>query len=78
MDLATYRKSQGLTQEQLASLLGLRSKTSISMVESGLRPASLRLALRIEQWSNGEVRAHEVSAEAGALLDSGSPTRGRA
>ena len=66
--LAAYRKKLGLTQEQLAALLGLRSKASISMVESGARPASLRMALKIERWSKGEVSARALSGAVGELL----------
>lgn len=69
MDLAAYRQSQGLTQEQCASALGLAasSKGWISEIESGTRPASLRLALRIEKWSSGAVKAATISPAAAEL-----------
>jgi transcriptional regulator with XRE-family HTH domain len=69
MDLATYRKSRGLTQEQCATELGLRpsSKGWISEIESGERDASLRLALTIEKWSGGKVKAATLSPAAAKL-----------
>ncbi|MBO9710695.1 MAG: helix-turn-helix transcriptional regulator [Caulobacter sp.] len=76
MRLAEYRKSLGQTQKQVATALGLKSKGLISMIEAGVRPASLRLALKIERWSQGKVPASEISAEAKALLDH--PAEGRA
>lgn len=78
MELAAYRKSLGLTQEQVAAALGLRSKGSISMIEAGLRPASLRVALKIERWSAGKVRASDISAEAKSLLNTATNPGGRA
>lgn len=69
MSLEEYRKSVGLTQAELAARLGLRSKGSIWMIESGHRPASIRVALQIQTWSNGVVPAAElVSAEDRLLL----------
>lgn len=69
MDLASFRKSRGLSQEQCASELGLApsSKGWISEIESGARPASLRLALRIETWSQGAVAARTLSPVAAEL-----------
>lgn len=63
MDLEAFRTSRGLTQEQLAKALGLRSKSYISRLETGLGPpASLRLALKIERFSEGLVRARDLVA----------------
>lgn len=74
MDLATYRKLLGLSQEACARQLGITSKSYISAIESGDRQASLRLALRIEQWSKGRVRAADLHPEAAGF----SKTRQRA
>lgn len=63
MDLATYRKSLGLSQEECAHALGVRSKGYISDIERGDRNASIRLALRIEAWSSGKVAAASVCPE---------------
>ncbi|PZR37204.1 MAG: hypothetical protein DI526_01420 [Caulobacter segnis] len=59
-DLATYRKSQRLTQTQLASAFGLRSKGHWSRIERGLEACPMKLALRIEDVSDGEILATSV------------------
>lgn len=67
MDLESFRKSRGLTQQQLAIAVGLRSKSYISRLETGAGPpASLRLALRIERYSGGLVAASSLCPEAEA------------
>jgi hypothetical protein len=43
------------------------SKGWISEIESGARPASLRLALKIEKWSQGAVPAASLSPIAADL-----------
>lgn len=68
MDLETFRKSRGLTQADLAKALGLRSKSYISRLETGAGPgASLRLALKIERFSGGLVKAADLCKEAADL-----------
>jgi transcriptional regulator with XRE-family HTH domain len=57
MNLAEFRKSLGLSQEECARALGLTSKGHISDIENGVRPASPTLALKIERWSSGKVAA---------------------
>lgn len=66
MDLAQYRAERGLSLEQCAVELGLSptSKGWISEIERGDRPASLRLALRIERWSSGAVKAASLNPAA--------------
>jgi len=61
MDLATLRKQRNLSQEELAAELGIRSKGRISDIENGNRPASLRVALLIEAWSGGAIKAETLS-----------------
>jgi transcriptional regulator with XRE-family HTH domain len=63
--LEVYRKRLGLTQAQTAVALGLSASSSswISEIESGRRQASIRLALKIERWSAGEVPASSVCDE---------------
>ena len=65
MDFATHRASLGLSLEQCAIALGLSptSKGWLSEIENGKRPASLRLALRIERWSEGKVEAGSICPE---------------
>lgn len=56
MDLATYRKSLGLSQGQFAPTVGLRNKGSVSKIEGG-EPAAPLVALRIQKVSGGLVPA---------------------
>lgn len=68
MDLVSFRKSRGLTQDDLAKGLGLRSKGYISAIESGRHRPSLRLALRIERFTGGHVKAASLLPDAAELL----------
>ena len=58
--LASVRKERGLSQSQLASELGLKSRTTIWAIENG-EDAAPELALKIEKWSGGKVRAERLS-----------------
>lgn len=60
MDLESFRKARGLTQQQLAEAIGLRSKGSISMVERGIRDPSADLAIRLEHFSGGVLKAVDL------------------
>ena len=62
MKLESFRREKGWSQQQLAAALGLRSKGSISFIESGLRPAGLLVALRIQRLSAGRVLAVDLVA----------------
>lgn len=63
--LKAHRTALGLSLEQTAVALGLRptSASWLSEIENGRRDASLRLALRIERWSEGKVTAASVCKE---------------
>lgn len=65
MTLAQHRKARGLSLEALAIELGLAasSKSWLSEIENGRREASLRLALKIERWSDGAVSATSICGE---------------
>lgn len=65
MSFATERAARGLTLEQTAVELGLSAKSRgwLSEIERGVTDASLRLALRIERWSEGRVTAGSVCKE---------------
>lgn len=67
MDLRAYRKSRGLSQTEAARALGVESKGYICDIEKGRRPASLLLALKIEQWSGGKVKAATLNPKAAEL-----------
>ena len=79
MDLASFRKSRGLSQEECATELGLSatSKGWISEIEaherdpSVGRPASLKLALKIERWSGGKVKAADICPIAEQVAEQG-------
>jgi transcriptional regulator with XRE-family HTH domain len=57
MDLKTYRERLGLTQQQVAQALALTGKSYISQLETGALEWPFRLALQVEEWSEGEVPA---------------------
>ena len=65
MTLAQHRKSLGLSLEALAIRLDLApsSKSWLSEIENGRRDAALRLALKIERWSDGAVPAASICGE---------------
>lgn len=65
MTLTEFRAARKLSLEQCAVELGLspKSKSWLSEIENGHRDASLRLALRIEKWSRGKVKASSVCPE---------------
>jgi transcriptional regulator with XRE-family HTH domain len=73
MDLATFRKGLGLSQEECAIALGLKptSKSWISDIENNERKASLKLALKIEKWSGGQVRAASICDFAAEVQEQG-------
>lgn len=68
MDLVTFRRKRDLSQERLASSVGLRSKGHVSDIESGLVKPSIKTALRIEAFSEGAVAAETLVAPADAAL----------
>jgi transcriptional regulator with XRE-family HTH domain len=78
MDLATYRKQRGLSQEDLAQHLGLSSKGYISNIEKGERAASLHVALKIEAWSEGAVPAASLSPVAAEIASGATPRKAAA
>lgn len=80
MTLAEYRKVKGLSQEDVAKALGLKSKGHISDIErvkSGRYP-SLELALRIERFTGGKVSAASICPLAAELVPQRRPRAERA
>ena len=74
MDLASFRKTRRLSQLQCARALGLSSKGYFSRIENRKQPISLKLALKIQEWSEGEVTAAEIlPPDRAALLASAAP-----
>lgn len=76
--LATYRRKRGLSQAKVAAAIGLRSKGHVSDLERGRVPITLKLALRIQKWSDGEVKAAELCPDAADLVDQLGDQRGQA
>jgi transcriptional regulator with XRE-family HTH domain len=60
MTLAEYRNALGLTQEQCALALGLRNKARVCEIENN-KPVSPELALKIEDWTKGAVKAADLN-----------------
>ena len=60
MGLAEYRQGRALTQEAAAAELGLTSKGYFSSLERGRAIWPLRLALQVEVWSSGAVKAVDL------------------
>lgn len=69
MKPAEYRKSRGLSQSQFGTELGLAegSKGYVSRLERGETRWPLKLALRLERLSAGEVPAATICPEAAEL-----------
>jgi transcriptional regulator with XRE-family HTH domain len=63
MDLSEFRAKEGLSLDNLAKQLGLRSKSYLSEVERGRRP-SLKVAIKIEKLSGGQVTAASLCPDA--------------
>lgn len=63
MQLAEFRAAEGISLEDLARRIGIRSKSYLSEVERG-RPASLKVALKIERISDGRVTAASLCPDA--------------
>ena len=77
MKLSTLRTELGLSQEELAAALGLKSKSIICEIERGSRPASLLVALKIEKWSEGKIPAASLNAGAADLAGVKPPRKRR-
>lgn len=68
MSLAAYLKSIGKTQAQMARDLGLRSKGYLSHIANGREDCPLKLALKIEDLTQGNVTALSLVDAADAEL----------
>ena len=67
MTLHEHRKARRLTQAAAAAQLDLKSDGFFSRIENGEAP-SLELALRIQKWSGGEVRAADLRPDLADLI----------
>lgn len=68
MDIATFRKMRGLSQEAFARELGLKSKSHISEIEKANR-CSPKVALEIERLSDGQISAAAISDAVALVRD---------
>jgi transcriptional regulator with XRE-family HTH domain len=75
MSLESYRSRNGCSLEAVAAAIGLTSKGYLSRLERGSTPWPLELALRVEEWSAGEVRAVDLLEPAKAALLEGAIRR---
>ncbi|WP_332657331.1 helix-turn-helix transcriptional regulator [Brevundimonas sp.] len=67
-NLAAVRKELGLSQEELARRVGLKSKGHLSQIERGEQTPSVRTALEIERETGGRIRAADLNGDV-ALVD---------
>lgn len=65
MRIVDYRKHLGLTQDEFAAALGLKSKGFVSDIEASNR-CSARIALAIEAHSKGLVDASTLNGDVAA------------
>jgi plasmid maintenance system antidote protein VapI len=75
MTLADYVQSKNLTTTAVAKELGISQPFAWRMIK-GEKFASVELALRIEKWSRGKVKAAQVNKTLAAYADR--KTQGRA
>lgn len=64
-----FRRRKGWSQGYLATRLGVTSRGYISDLESGRQPWPLKLAVRYQLVSEGEVAAADLCPDAAALLE---------
>ena len=62
MDIRAIRKDLGLSQEDFAARLGLKSKSHVCELEVGKTP-SIRVAIEIEKVSGGRLRAIDLNPD---------------
>jgi transcriptional regulator with XRE-family HTH domain len=70
MDLKTYLEKTGLTYAELAERLGIHAQ-SIKNIACGIRRPGLRLALKIEELTEGKVTPKEMISPTEKKLKTG-------
>lgn len=63
LGIAALRDELGLTQLEFGEKIGLANKASISLIERGLAPVSLKVALAIEELSGGRIDAASINED---------------
>ena len=62
MQIASLRSELGLSQEAFAKMVGLKSKSYVSELESADDPrCSVRVALELERLSSGRIEAASLN-----------------
>lgn len=57
LSISALREELGMTQIEFGERIGLSNKASVSLIERGLAPISLRVAVAIEELSGGRIDA---------------------
>lgn len=60
MEIAAWRKSQGLSQGELAERLGLKSRAQVADFERGRQRLSAELAIKMDRISRGVVQVADL------------------
>lgn len=63
MELSEYMKAKGLRDKQAAHELAI-SRSFLSEIRQGKKQPTLDLAVRIEEWSGGEVKPADLLRKA--------------
>ena len=63
MQIADLRTELGLGHEAFAAALGLKSRAQAYEIEKGSRRPSIAVALKIEELSNGRIKAADLNDE---------------
>ena len=71
LTIAGLRGELGLTQAEFAERIGLVNRSSVSLLERGLTPISLRVALEIERLSTGRIDAATLNSDVRAARAAG-------
>lgn len=66
LDIAEIRSNLGLTQAELAELLNVDRKY-VSMIETGSRPLSNKLAKKLDKLVSGDINAPRAIVTNGAI-----------
>lgn len=71
--LKVARRGLGISQTEMASRVGLKSKGYYSRVEQGLDTPSIKVALAIETETEGAVRAHDLNPDVALVREHDRP-----
>ena len=75
MDIKTLREQRGLSVGDLATILGMSSRGRLSEMERGIKPVPVHLALKIETWSGGLIKAGDLNKDVAVVERARQPGR---